>query len=93
MDGNRNQSRHLWRGREQRPLYEHDGFIVFASGDRGIVAINKARQWRHPTIWTWGLRHGGYRCTIHGHEMHVSGDYFSFAMPPRQAQMWLLQKG
>ncbi|MRR58308.1 MAG: alpha-amylase [Deltaproteobacteria bacterium] len=76
-------------GMPQRPLFEHDSFLVFARGDRGIVAINKSGQWQHPCIWTWGLRNGVYRCQIHGHEMQVSGECFSFAIPPRQAQMWL----
>jgi alpha-amylase len=76
-------------GMAERPLFEDDGYIVFARGDRGIVAINKTEQWQHPSIWTWGLRHGAYQCQIHGHEMQVSGDTFVFAIPPRQAQMWL----
>ena len=76
-------------GRPQRTLFEADGFLVFARGDRGIVAINKTDSWQAPTIWTWGLRQGGYRCQIHGHTMQVSGESFTFAIPPRQAQMWL----
>jgi len=76
-------------GMPQRPLFEHDGFLVFARGDRGIVAINKSGQWQHPAIRTRGLRHGAYRCQIHGHEMQVSGECFTFAIPPRQAQMWV----
>jgi alpha-amylase len=74
----------------QRPLFEADGFLVFARGERGIVAINKTGAWQHPTIWTWGLNQGRYRCTIHGHEMEVRGDSFTFAIPPREAQMWLM---
>ena len=76
-------------GTRQRSIYEADGFFVFARGELGMVAINKTDQWQHPTIWTWGLRQGSYRCQIHGHKMQVSGDYFSFAIPPREAQMWL----
>jgi alpha-amylase len=76
-------------GTPQRFLYEDDGFLVFARGERGIVAINKTGEWQHPRIWTYGLRHGSYRCGIHGHEMNVTGDVFEFAIPPRQAQMWL----
>jgi len=26
---------------------------------------------------------------IHGYDMQVSGDWFDFGIPPRQAQMWL----
>jgi len=77
-------------GMPQRSLFEDDGFIVFARGDRGMVAINKTNHWQHPTIWTCGLPHqGAYRCQIHGHEMDVTGDHFTFAIPPREAQMWL----
>ncbi len=80
-------------GLPQRPLYEADGFLVLARGERGILAINKTGEWQHPRIWTWGLKHGRYRCTIHGHDMDVGGDMFDFAIPPRQAQMWLWQGG
>lgn len=76
-------------GELQHPLFEHDGFMVFARGRRGIVAINKTDQWQSPTIWTWGIEHGRYRCQIHQHAMTVSGDTFTFDIPPRQAQMWL----
>lgn len=76
-------------GLPQRCLYEADGFLVLARGDRGIVAINKTEQWQSPTIWTWGLRHGAYRCQLHQHVMDVQGDTFTFAIPPRQAQLWL----
>jgi alpha-amylase len=76
-------------GLAQRCLYEADGFLVLARGDRGILAINKTEQWQSPTIWTWGLRHGRYRCQLHQHEMEVGGQMFTFAIPPRQAQMWL----
>ena len=80
-------------GEHQRPLYEADGFLVLARGDRGIVAINKTAEWQQTRIWTWGLRHGRYRCQIHGHDMEVGGEHFDFAIPPRQAQMWLWQEG
>jgi len=76
-------------GMPQRSLFEDDGFIVFARGDRGMIAINKTGLWQHPTIWTWGLRQGAYRCQLHGHEIDVTGDHFAFAIPPREAQMWL----
>ena len=79
-------------GAPQRPLFEDDGFIVFARGDRGIVAINKSAEWQHPRIWTYGLRHGRYRCMIHGYDMQVQGNHFEFAIPPRQAQIWLCQE-
>lgn len=78
-------------GMPQRPLFEDDGFIVFARGDCGIVAINKTEEWCHPRIWTYGLRHGRYRCMMHGWEMQVEGELFEFSIPPRQAQIWLHQ--
>jgi alpha-amylase len=70
-------------------LWESDGLLVFARGDRGIVAINKTGEWAHPDIWTWGLRWGNWRCQLHQHQMNLWGDRFNFAVPPRQAQMWL----
>jgi alpha-amylase len=78
-------------GLPQRCLYEADGFVVLARGDRGFAAINKTEQWQSPTIWTWGLRQGRYHCQIHQHDMQVQGDTFTFAIPPRQAQMWLYE--
>jgi len=78
-------------GTPQRSIYEDDGFLVFARGDQGIVAINKTDAWQHPRIWTYGLKQGRYRCLLHRHEMQVGGDWFDFAIPPRQAQLWLLQ--
>ncbi len=76
-------------GTLQRSLFEDDGFIVFVRGDCGIVVINKTDAWQHPKIRTWGLRQGIYRCQIHGYEMNLTGDYFDFAIAPREAQMWL----
>ncbi len=78
-------------GLPQWSLDEDDGFIVFARGDRGIVAINKCGEWRHPVIRTHGLRQGSYRCMVRGFEMDVRGNPFRFAIPPRQAQLWLQQ--
>lgn len=78
-------------GTRQRPLFEHDGFIVFARGEGGIVAINKTAEWQHPRLWTFGLHHGRYRCLLHGNDMQVAGDHLELAIPPRQAQMWLHQ--
>ncbi len=79
-------------GSPQRSLYEDDGFIVFSRGDRGIVAVNKCLEWKHPVISTGGLRKGTYGCLIHGHEMTVREDPFAFAIPPRQAQLWLFRR-
>lgn len=76
-------------GLPQRSLFEADGFLVFARGDRGLVAINKTGQWQHAAIWTWGLRPGEYRCQIHGYTLVMSGEFLSLAIPPREAQMWL----
>lgn len=79
-------------GAPQRPLFEDDGFLVLARGDRGLVALNKTARWQHPRVWTWGLRHGRYRCLLHGHDMNLGGEHFEFAIPPRQAQLWLWQQ-
>lgn len=80
-------------GAQQWSLFESDGFIVFARGDHGIVAINKTAEWQNPQMRTYGLRHGHYHCMMHGYDMHVSGDRFNLAIPPRQAQIWLYQDG
>jgi alpha-amylase len=76
-------------GLPQHSLFEDDGFIVFARGDRGMVAINKTDLWQYPTIGPWGLFQGVYQCQIHGNEMYLTGDHFTLAIPPREAQMWL----
>lgn len=78
-------------GQLQHSLYEDDGFLVFGRGDKGIVAINKTGFWQYPTISTSRLRHGSYKCQIHGYKMEVSGDSFTFSIPPREAQMWLFE--
>lgn len=80
-------------GLPQRCLYEADGFLVLARGDRGLLAINKTEQWQSPTIWTWGVRQGPYRCQLHRHVMDVRGDTFTFSIPPREAQLWLAEAG
>lgn len=76
-------------GTPQRSLCEADGYLVFARGPNGIVALNKTATWQHPTIKTDHILPGTYRCMIHGHRMSIAGDSFSFAIPPRQAQLWL----
>jgi alpha-amylase len=78
-------------GLQQNTLYENDGFLVFARGDIGIVAINKTDMWQNPDIWTWGLRQGIYQCSIYGYRMKLEGENFKLSIPPRQAQMWLLE--
>lgn len=80
-------------GTSQRPLFEDDGFFVFARGERGIVAINKTDKPQNPLFSTWGLRHGRYRCMLHRDEMHLHGDTFGMFIPPRQGHMWLWQEG
>jgi alpha-amylase len=79
------------QGMSQRNLWEDDGFLVFARGDKGIVALNKTDQWVSPTINTFGLCQGAYRCQIHQHIMQLQGEQFQFSIPPRQAQLWLFQ--
>ncbi len=76
-------------GLPQRPLFEDNGFLVFARGDQGVVAINKTCDWQYPLISTWGLQSGQYCCQIHGQVMQLGGDSLTLAIPPRQAQMWL----
>ena len=77
------------QGLTQRILWEDDGFLVFARGDRGIVAINKTDRWVSPRISTQGLRWGAYRCQIHQDLMQLRGEAFDISIPPRQAQLWL----
>ena len=79
------------QGLAQRSLWEDDGFLVFARGDRGIVAINKTSDWVSPSIGTRGLRWGGYRCQLHQDLMQLEGDHLQLSIPPRQAQLWLLE--
>lgn len=79
-------------GTPQRSLYEDDGFMVFARGEKGLVAINKTMLWQHPEISTHGLRPGNYRCLIHGLDLQVRGERFTLDIPPRQAQVWLCQE-
>jgi len=76
----------------QHSLVEEDGFLIFARGDKGIIAINKTAQWQQPKISTQTLRKGIYCCQLHGHEIQVTGEQFTFAIPPREAQMWLYIK-
>lgn len=79
------------QGMPERLLFSDDQFVVFARGDRGIVAINKSGNWANPSFSTWGLQRGRYRCQIHQFEMDLQGDVFGLAIPPRQAQMWLFE--
>jgi len=79
------------QGLPQRALFEDDGFLVLARGDRGLIAINKTDSWQRPVISTQALRPGSYCCQIHGHNMEITGEQFAFAIPPREAQMWLCE--
>lgn len=79
-------------GQPMAVLYETDVLLVFRRGAQGIVAINKngADQWAE--INTWGLTNpGNYRELIHRHKMALSGNQFSLFVPPRTAQMWLIE--
>ncbi len=78
-------------GQPQWPLYEDDGFLVLARGNSGFVAINKTGDWHSATIRTGGLNKGAYRCLLHRHLMRVESDPLRFAIPPRQAQLWLYE--
>lgn len=77
------------QGQKQRSLYDDDGFLVFARGETGIVAINKTDSWQYPAILIDGVRHGSYLCQIHGYRMQLNGGSLTLAIPPREAQMWL----
>lgn len=79
-------------GLPQRSLYESDGCLAFARGDKGILAINKTDSWQTPSLWTRGLRQGKYRCTIYGYEINLQGENLSLSIPPRQVQMWLFEE-
>jgi len=76
-------------GLPQRTLWEDDDCLVFARGDRGLVAVNKARHWSSPFLDASCLRRGTYRCQIHQHRMTILDEHLHLALPPRQAQMWL----
>ena len=80
-------------GETMHILYENDVLLVFRRGHRGIVAINKSGFEQGPEFSTWGLQNPGrYRDLIHRHELMLSGDRFTLFLPPRTAQMWLLQE-
>lgn len=78
-------------GLPQRTLWEDDDCLVFVRGDRGLVAINKGRHWSSPFLDASSLRRGTYRCQIHQHRMTILDEHLHLALPPRQAQMWLLE--
>jgi alpha-amylase len=78
-------------GKRQRTLFEDDGFLAFARGGEGIVAINKTAAWQCARIWSWGLRLGRWRCLLHGYQLELPGGWFDLWIPPRQAQLWLWQ--
>ncbi len=79
-------------GQPMHILYETDVLLVFRRGSSGIVAINKSGSNQWATFSTWGLTNPGrYRDQIHQHEMNVTGNTFTLFVPPRTAQMWLLE--
>jgi len=78
-------------GLPQRTLHESDGVLAFARGDRSIVAINKTADWHDLELPAHGLKPGRYRCKLYGWEIPVSGELVTFAIPPRQALLWLCQ--
>ncbi len=72
-------------------LYEHDHFLVFRRGDKGLVAINKSGGWVHADIWLYGLKNPGrFKELIHGYGMELTGqERLNLAIAPRSAQMWI----
>lgn len=76
-------------GSPQRVLLEHEGTLVLARGDSGIVAINKTSSSQALGVATAGLRHGRYSCLLRRRETWITGDRLTLDIPPRQAQVWL----
>lgn len=77
-------------GAPQRTLYEADGYLVLARGNRGVVAINKTADWQNVRLVTEGLQRGSYTCQLHGYRWQIAGGASELSLPPRQAQLWLL---
>jgi alpha-amylase len=77
------------QGMMMRPLVEDDGFIVFARGDCGIVALNKTTEKQTASLPTAGLRRGRYHCQLHQVDLNLIDETLSLEIPPRQAQLWL----
>jgi alpha-amylase len=79
-------------GQPMHILYETDMLLVFRRGSSGIVAINKSGTNQWATFSTWGLTNPGhYRDLIHQYELDLTGNTFTLLVPPRSAQMWLLE--
>ncbi|PIE44497.1 MAG: alpha-amylase [Gammaproteobacteria bacterium] len=74
-------------------LYEHDDFLVFRRGSKGIVAINKSARWVNADIWLYGVENPSiFNELIHGYHMELHGqERLNLAISPRSAQMWLAQ--
>ena len=74
-------------------LYESHTVLIFRRGEKGIVAIHKGGTEDWLEFSTWGLKNpGNYTDLIHNHQMELSGDRFTLYVPPRTAQMWLLDE-
>ena len=79
-------------GEPLRILYGTDTLLVFRRGAKGIVAINNSNFNQWATFNTFGLTNPGhYKDLIHQFEMDLAGNEFTLFVPPRTAQMWLLQ--
>ncbi len=78
-------------GSSMAVLYEHDDFLVFRRGDKGMVAINKSDHWVHADVWLYGMKNPArYKELIHGYNMELIGqDRLNLAIAPRSAQMWI----
>lgn len=72
-------------------LYEHDDFLVFRRGDKGIIAINKSNESMSADISLFALKNPAeFKELIHGHEMKLNGEeHFNLEIAPRSAQIWL----
>lgn len=78
-------------GLPMRFLYEHDNYLVFCRGDKGIVAINKSDEWVNADVWLYGLRNPAtYIELLKGYRMTLNGQaWLSLSIAPRSAQIWL----
>jgi len=79
-------------GEQMHVLCETDLLLVFRRGSHGIVAINKSALNQTATFGTWGLTNPGrYRDLLGKGVMRLSKNTCTLIVPPRSAQMWVLE--
>jgi len=78
-------------GEPMEMLFEHDNFLIFRRGNKGIVAINKSNEWVHADISLCDLKNPGeFKELFQGYKMTFNGEeHLTLAIAPRSAQMWL----